>query len=339
MHPEDIRAGLIRRIDGRIGSSGSMTLPAVPALAEEYTAKCVQVFAGLGRVFDEPERLHLQTILKRQLENAFGQSPRSQIVINYRAPVAEPLTYDVEIACQSIEEGYDRWIETRQPPLFGAEPDAKVSALAGAAAEPARFPVLDIGAGTGRNALALARLGHPVDAVEMTPKFAEMIRQAAQRDSVELRVIQREVFAADDDLRRDYQMVLLSEVVSEFRTAEQLRDLFELAAAALVAGGLLVFNAFLTDEDYVPDDAARQFAQQTGSTFFTRGELHLAATGLPFTLESDEHACGYEQVHLPQQCWPPTSWYVGWSTGRDIFALEPADTPVQLRWLVYLKTD
>jgi tRNA1(Val) A37 N6-methylase TrmN6 len=39
--------------------------------------------------------------------------------------------------------------------------------------------VLDIGGGTGRNALALARRGHPVDVVESTSKFADMIRADA----------------------------------------------------------------------------------------------------------------------------------------------------------------
>ena len=49
-------------------------------------------------------------------------------------------------------------------------------ALAGQAVDPKSLWVLDIGAGTGRNTMALARRGHPVDAVEMTPKFADIIR-------------------------------------------------------------------------------------------------------------------------------------------------------------------
>jgi 16S rRNA A1518/A1519 N6-dimethyltransferase RsmA/KsgA/DIM1 with predicted DNA glycosylase/AP lyase activity len=48
--------------------------------------------------------------------------------------------------------------------------------------DPTTHRVLDIGGGTGRNTLALARRGHPVDVVEMTPKFAELIRDDAQRD-------------------------------------------------------------------------------------------------------------------------------------------------------------
>ena len=337
--PEQFRAALRRRVDSRIGTSGSMTFPAVPALVELFTDKCTRVFAELGRVFDDGERAHLQTILDRQLTRAFELSSRSQVIVTYQSPVGAPLSYDVDINCQTIEDNYHEWIVTREPPLFGAEPDAKVCALAGAAPDPAAFPVLDIGAGTGRNALALARRGHPVDAVEMTEKFAASIREAAQQDSLNLRVIQREVFAADDDLRRDYQLILLSEVVPEFRTAEQLRDLFVLAGSCLAAGGLLVFNAFLADPSYQPDQAARQFAQQVGSTFFTRAELLSAATGLPFRLESDESCHDYEKAHLPDGAWPPTSWYTGWSTGHDVFALESGDCPVQLRWLIYRKSD
>lgn len=44
-------------------------------------------------------------------------------------------------------------ISTREPPLFGTEPDARVWALANEAADARTHPVLDIGAGTGRNAL------------------------------------------------------------------------------------------------------------------------------------------------------------------------------------------
>jgi precorrin-6B methylase 2 len=70
---------------------------------------------------------------------------------------------------------------TRQPPLFGTEPDARVWSLAKAATDPADFPILDVGAGSGRNALPLARRGHPVDAVERFPTFAATIRQEGTR--------------------------------------------------------------------------------------------------------------------------------------------------------------
>ena len=87
-------------------------------------------------------------------------------------------------------------------PVFGTEPDARVLALAGEAADPKAFRVLDVGAGTGRNALGLARRGYPVDAVELTPKFADIVRTEAARELLDVRVIQRDVFATLDDLRQ-----------------------------------------------------------------------------------------------------------------------------------------
>ena len=75
---------------------------------------------------------------------------------------------------------------------------------------------------------------------------------------------------------RDYQLILLSEVVSDFRTTQQLRSLFELAAQCLAPGGRLVFNAFLPREGYTPDQAAREFGQQMYTTIFTRDEMSTA---------------------------------------------------------------
>lgn len=208
-------------------------------------------------------------------------------------------------------------------------------ALAGETADPASHRVLDIGAGTGRNALALARRGHPVDAVEMSRKFAQIIRYEAERESLDVRVIERDVFATVEGLRRDYQLMVLSEVVPDFRTAQQLRDMFELAAGCLASEGRLVFNAFVARDGYTPDDAAREFGQQCNTMIFTRDEVTAAAARLPLVLVADDSAYEYEKTHLPEGAWPPTGWYENWANGLDLFDVAPQDSPIELRWLVY----
>jgi hypothetical protein len=189
-------------------------------MIDEYVKMCDTVFAGVGVRFTADELAHLKTVLEGQLAEAYAASTRSRFVISYDSPVGTVLNYNVKAEWSTIEGAYDNWVVTRQPPLFGTEPDARVWALASETADPSSHWVLDIGAGTGRNALALARRGHPVDAVEMTPKFADVIRAEAEREALDVRVIQRDVFATMNDLRWDYRLSVLSEVVSDFRTTE-----------------------------------------------------------------------------------------------------------------------
>jgi SAM-dependent methyltransferase len=335
--PSLLHEAMARRLYRGSVVSGQISVAAAPGMIDEYVRMCDAVFTGVGVRFSADELAQLKTVLEGQLAEAFKASPRSRIIISYDSPVGRVLNYHVKPEWLTIESAYDYWVATRQPPLFGTEPDARVWALAGESTDPRTHPVLDIGAGTGRNALALARRGHPVDAVEMTPKFAEIIRAEAQRGALGVRVIQRDVFATTEDLRRDYRLILLSEVVSDFRTTQQLRGVFELAAHCLMPGGRLVFNAFLARPGYTPDNAARELGQQVYTTIFTRDELTGAAGLLPLALVGDDSVYDYESTHLPDGAWPPTSWYAGWVSGQDVFDVERDACPIEMRWLVYQK--
>jgi SAM-dependent methyltransferase len=335
--PSTLREGMARRLYRGSVVTGQITLPAAPGMIDEYVKMCDTVFAGVGVRFTAEELAHLKTALEAQLAAAYQASPRSRIVISYDSPIGRIVNYHIKAEWSTIEGAYDNWVATRQPPLFGTEPDARVWALAGETANPSSHWVLDIGAGTGRNALALARRGHPVDAVEMTPKFADIIRAEAQREALDVRVIQRDVFATMDDLRWDYRLIVLSEVVSDFRTTQQLRGMFELAARCLMPGGRLVFNAFLACPGYTPDNAARELGQQVYTTIFTRDELASAAGLLPLALVGDDSVYEYEKTHLPDGAWPPTSWYADWVSGHDVFDVGREISPIEMRWLVYQK--
>lgn len=335
---QPLKESMTRRFYSRSQVTGEITLPAVPSMIDEYVTMCAKLFATVGREFSADELAHVRKVLEEQLAAAYAASQRSSIVISYNAPVGPTLHYQVRPQWRTVAQEYENWISTREPPLFGTEPDARVWALANEAADPTTHRVLEIGAGTGRNALALARRGHPVDVVEMTPKFADIIRSEAGRESLDVRVIVRDVFASTDDLRRDYQLIVLSEVVPDFRTTQQLRSLFELAAHCLVPGGRLVFNTFLADLDYPLDQATREFGQQVYTGIFTRPEMSAATAGLPLELVADDSVYDYEKAHLPPGAWPPTSWYANWVSGLDVFPVEREMSPIPMRWLVFQKT-
>ncbi len=339
MEDQAMRAALTRRLHRRSLVNGRVSMPAAPGMIDEYVSMCDKIFAAVGREF-LPEQLNAtRAAVQSQLDQAYAASQRSNVVISYTAPIGSTtLDYFVKPEWRTVDQTYHDWIATREPPLFGTHPDARVWTLAGEATDPRTFRVLDIGAGTGRNAIPLARRGHPVDVVEMTEQFADMVRADAQREALDVRVIERDVFATTDDLRTDYQLILLSEVVPEFRTTEHLRSMFDLATRCLCAGGRLVFNAFLAHPGYEPDDAARAVGEQMYSSIFTYDEMKSVTAQLPLELVEDDSVHDYEQEHLPDGAWPPTGWYAGWVSGLDVYDTDRANCPIDMRWLVYRKT-
>jgi len=335
MSDSETHAALVRRLLERTIADGSLVLPAVPSLLVEYTTICDRLFRNLGVVFSAAEREQLQVVLAEQLAIAFDASPRSQIVITYQAPIGSTLTYHVKPQWLTLEGAYDSWVAEREPPLFGTHPDARIWSLALATADPASFPILDLGAGTGRNALALARRGHPVDAVEFSPKFVEQLRRDANNEQLNLRILHSDFFVSSSDLRDDYALIVLSEVVPDFRSTDQLRQVFSLAAQCLAPNGQLVMNVFLPKEGASIEMAARELGQQCYSSIFTWADIDAAGVGLPLVLENVETVAAYEREHLPDGAWPPTGWYERWIHGQDVFSTDPSSSPIALHWLVF----
>lgn len=258
------------------------------------------------------------------------------MVVNYEANAQAGVRYAIRLKENSIEEHYQHWMTSRQPPLFGKWPDTKVMQLAADLGDPATAPVLDVGAGTGRNALPLARRGHPTDALELVPELAAEMRKAASHEGVPVEVIEGDVLSPELALKTShYKLIVLSEVTSHFRDLEELRTVFGKFAGALAPGGLVVVSAFLAMDGYKPDALVRQVSETAWSRVFTRAELGFITSELPFDRISDESAHDHEKNHLPSEAWPPTGWFVDWSSGRNVFDLPAGKVPMELRWLVY----
>jgi SAM-dependent methyltransferase len=337
-NPTVLHEAMVRRIARHHAGKGRITMKCVPALCDHYVEMLGTLFKLHGRPYNAGELDSLRTILRNQLELGYKASPYSRIIVDWNTddPPKTGLSYFISHRVFSIPELYKEWVDTRTPPLFGPHPDAKVMDLAKSLGPAAEVPIIDIGAGTGRNTLALARAGHPATAVEMSPALVDVLKKDAEAQNVKVDVIQGD--ALDESVilpAGTMKLAILCEVVSHFRGTPELRALFRRLGDVLQPGGMLLFSAFVCHDSYTPDKLAREMAEAYWCSFFTRKEIGAAADGFPFALISDESTHDYEKEHLPAEAWPPTGWFVGWSQGRDVFHLVHGKPPAELRWVAY----
>ncbi|MFO0588442.1 MAG: class I SAM-dependent methyltransferase [Polyangiaceae bacterium] len=332
------REGMFRRLAQRARASAELVLPAVPSLCDHYADLLADHFAALGRPFSATELAQLQGLLLSKLQEAFAISPYSNVVVRYHTAAGLRIDYAIAAAPSSIEEEYAYWTQTREPPLFGKEPDARILAALGEFALPTSASCLDVGAGTGRNTLPLARRGMSVTAIEPAPALATQLEAAAAAEALSVRVIVADAVASPPALEpSSFSLAFASQVTSHFRGAAELRALFQLFARALAPGGHALATVFVTAKDFVPDRLSRELGQLFWSTFFTPAEIEEALSGLPLSRVSSEPALAYERAHQPAESWPPTSWFEGWASGEDIFGKLPRPA-VTLEWLLLQRT-
>ena len=335
--PVALRAAMMRRVGRRSAVTARLTLPAVPTLVESYITMLAATLAALGRALGDDQRTALRSQLDQAVAASWQVSPHGSIVVRLDADASGHGMFSATVAAtpSSLQAQYDHWIETREPPFFGTFPDARLAALLPQLGEPGQAPILDVGAGTGRNALELGRQGFPVDFIEPTESFARTVQAGAADEALPVRRLDLDLLAPGPPLAPRYRLVLLSEVTSHFRSPAELRRLFERAAELLLPGGFLLFNVFMGVDGYTPDRLARDLSQAFWSTFFTPSELASAAAGLPLVLVSREPVAAYEQANLPEEAWPPRTWYPEWVGGRDVFDLPDGRPPVEMVWLLY----
>jgi len=309
-------------------------LPCIPVLADEFSTKLTTVWATLGRTLSIEEAEQLRSGLREALATGFEESPDGALVVRWEASPGGPVEYEAELAQVSLKERYNDWAASRTGTLFGAAPDAKVMSLAAALGEDAA--VLDVGAGNGRNALALAGKGHPTDAIELVPAFCKAMRDAATSSSLPLRVFEADMLS--EQFRPEharYRLAFASEVTTHFGTAAEVRALFVKLADALAPDGLLLFNVFLGRNGYEPDRLAREFGHTWFTSLFSHADLSFLVAELPFEFVSDESVYDFEKAHTAPSAWPPTTWFESWTQGSNVFDLPVGKAPVELRWLVY----
>jgi SAM-dependent methyltransferase len=339
--PSRNRFAIVERLKRRSMGAGTFSAPCIPSLCEHYFAKLMQLFEALDRRLEPVERASMLSSFRERLERGFAVSPYARFVFAYRPSESNPLALDCEISilAPSLEEQYQDWLQnTGATQPFGKHPDAMVVHTAEALAGAREVRILDVGAGSGRNALPLARAGHAVDTIEPVPALAHALREAAGAEGLVVRVFEQDIFAELGELSSQrYDLIVLSEVTPHFSQQELERALPRLASV-LAPDGTLLFNAFVARTGYQPNTIAKETAQSVWSTFFTRKELDGITSPLGLRLSRNEACVSYERLHAPVDAWPPTTWYVNWAQGHNLFSAAGVDAPIELWWLAYSKT-
>ena len=332
-----LRVAVARHLDQRIIAQGDLAFPCIPAMLDPYMGKLAKIFEALGQPFSAEDLATLRGLVESTLAEGYRSYPYGKVIVSYIRRLDRPgIGYNVRLKQETMADVYQSWVSDDKPPPFGQFPDAKVMALASELGEPSAVPVLDIGAGTGRNALALARLGHPVDALEPTASLTAGMRETVASEGLPVNIVEADFFAPEVVLAPGhFKLVVLAEVISHFRGVEQVRRLFAKLSDAIAPGGLIVVSTFQTLDGYKPDALALEASETAWSYLFTRQDLKFIVDELPFDKVSDESAHDYEKQHLPEAGWPPTPWFPKWSQALDVFELPPGKAPAELRWLVF----
>jgi SAM-dependent methyltransferase len=336
-----LKASALRRLRRKQTGKGVMTFPAAPSLCHYYQQKLLTAFDVLGRPATKEEGAALGEMLGKLMAQAWKQSPYSRIVATYETE-SNPnagIAYRFETVVVSVGEEYDKWVDNRPRPFFGAHANAKVLHVARSLGAPIKkVTILDVGAAEGRNTLPLAREGFAVDAVELSPEFAKLLHENLAKESLSGRVFTGDVLDPQLKIPKAYYdlVVIAGVIVAHFRTPAHVRELMERVCEVLRPGGLALFSIFLTLDGFEFDDNIRELAELFWTVMFTPAELAEVMSGLPLQLVDDVPYVAYEREHAPET-WPPTDYFEAYCAAQDLFDLPAGRAPLEMRWLTYRK--
>ncbi len=292
-------------------------------------------------MFSADDLEQFRSALKLNLESAWAASPNSKVLVSFSTdpPPQLTLSWSVKVEVLTLAEDYDQRVKTRTQTLFGKFPDAKIFDVARALGAPAEVPILDVGAGTGRNTLPLSRAGFPTDAVELGARAGRDLARGSAKEALAVQVFEHSIFDPKLGLALGhYRILLLAEVRVPLSQFDRTSHVVSAGREALAQRRPARVSAFLSSDGYKPDDAAREMSQILWCNLFTRRELQDALADEPLQLISDESVQAYERATCPLEAWPPTVWFETWTGGQDLFDLPAGKPPMELRWLVYRKS-
>lgn len=141
--------------------------------------------------------------------------------------------------------------------------------------------VLDIMCGYGRHAIALAKKGMVVTAVDNLEEYIQEVRQTAEKESLPIRAIREDVtrFASTEK----FDLALCMGNSLNFFKAEDIHRLLVNIHSFLAPGGHLLINTWSLAEIVIKNFAARSWSDIGDLKFLTASEYLFHPTRIEFT--------------------------------------------------------
>ena len=142
--------------------------------------------------------------------------------------------------------------------------------------------VLELGCGTGRILLPIARSGHPIEGLDSSPQMLDRCREklAGEADAVRRRVTLHQGDARGFDLGHQFDLVIAPfRVVQHLTTIEEQLAFLDSVAQHLAPGGRLAFDVFnpnfnaLTSADGVEREDTPETKLPDGRSFRRAGRV------------------------------------------------------------------
>jgi SAM-dependent methyltransferase len=342
---EELDASLAHMFVLSMGFSGTLTFACLPEATELIVERLIAVVNGLGRQLGPETIAALRASVSKKTSKGYATSPHHRLIVKYASDGSDPKLVNFEMSVIAAD-AYSAWSSSRAgQSQFGERPDAKAVAIARELGL-ADLKILDVGAGTGRNAFPLAALGGAVDAVELNADFAKQAASLAAKitdANFPRKGSARQVnFITGDFLdarlrlpRAPYDFVLLAEVLSSHaRDVSAVHAFLLRIRACLRPCGMALCSLFICDPPEALTALARQIGNHYLSCVFTERDIAHALEGTGLARVAQEPVAEFERAAALTGTWPPTPWFEDWAAGRNVFGLSKAlPSPVALVWL------
>lgn len=144
-------------------------------------------------------------------------------------------------AADPFFEPYDR-----DDIAYGDTPSSAVAAFLEQAGKPG--PAIDLGAGAGRDTIALACAGYDVTAVDLSPRGLERIQQRAAAADVTKHVHTQVADVRDVEMPVAHYAAIVATTVLDHIPRDDARELWKRMTAALSDGGFLFVEVHTTED-------------------------------------------------------------------------------------------